>query len=257
MEWPNSEYEEDEAIVAPLRQICQKSSVSEDEITIAIDRAQATLLKEFAQVWAAIRSHYPEGYPRFIALPSITTARALAAEYGPCPLARAQQSRRAGSLRGRATAVNATSSRSPVRPMFLRGGRMSRSSSDCRKRAAKRRRLAMPNFRKIAALFARRAQPVPPDADHPFLASAEFKTALATIIKDAFSDGKRAERKRIGEVLQAPGAASYPLLAFELAIDGASVAQVSAVIARTEVAVQARIHPTESSPLESSTPTLH
>jgi hypothetical protein len=101
------------------------------------------------------------------------------------------------------------------------------------------------------------AQPAPPDADHPFLASAEFKTALATIIKDAFSDGVAAERKRIAEVLQAPGVASYPLLAFELAIDGASVAQVSAVIARTEVAVQARVHPTEAAPPESSTPTIH
>jgi hypothetical protein len=101
------------------------------------------------------------------------------------------------------------------------------------------------------------AQPAPPDADHPFLASAEFKTALATIIKDAFSDGVAAERKRIAEVLQAPGVASYPLLAFELAIDGASVAQVSAVIARSEVAVQARVHPTEAAPPESSTPTIH
>jgi hypothetical protein len=80
---------------------------------------------------------------------------------------------------------------------------------------------------------------------------------VGLLVQRAFDDGVQAERKRIAEVLQAPGVASYPLLAFELAVDGASVAQVSAVIARTEVAVQARIHPTESSPLESSTPTLH
>jgi len=73
-------HDADEGIVGPLRRLCEKSSVYDDEVTIAIDRAQATLLKEFAQVCAAIRSHYPEGYPRFIALPSITTARALAAE---------------------------------------------------------------------------------------------------------------------------------------------------------------------------------
>jgi hypothetical protein len=78
--WSNSEYEEDEAIVGPLRQLCQKGSVSEDEVTIAIDRAQASLLKEFAQVCTAIRGYYPEGFPRFIALPSFTTPRAMAAE---------------------------------------------------------------------------------------------------------------------------------------------------------------------------------
>ena len=93
----------------------------------------------------------------------------------------------------------------------------------------------------------------------PRPASAAYKDALAGIIQSAFADGVQAERKRIAEVLNAPGVASYPLLAFELAIDGASVAQVSAVIARMEVAVQARIHPTESSPIESASsgPTIH
>lgn len=103
----------------------------------------------------------------------------------------------------------------------------------------------------------RRAQPTELDAGPPFPESAEVETALSEVVKAAFDAGVQSERKRIAEVLQAPGVASYPLLAFELAIDGASVAQVSAVIARTEVAVQARIHPTESSPLESATPTLH
>ena len=90
-----------------------------------------------------------------------------------------------------------------------------------------------------------------------FFESEEVKAALTEVVRAAFDDGVQSERKRVAEVLQAPGVASYPLLAFELAIDGASVAQVSAVIARTEVAVQARIHPTKSSPLESATPTLH
>jgi hypothetical protein len=110
---------------------------------------------------------------------------------------------------------------------------------------------------KIASWLGHRAQPEPLSAGYPFPENEEVKAAIAAIIRAAFDDGVTSERKRISEILTVPGVASYPLLAFELAIDGASVAQVSAVIARTEVAVQARIHPTESSPLESSTPTIH
>jgi hypothetical protein len=79
IEWPNSDVDEDEKIVGQLRELCQKSSVSEDEVSGAIDRAQASLLQEFAQVCAAIRSHYPGELPRGIALPSIG-AHAMAAE---------------------------------------------------------------------------------------------------------------------------------------------------------------------------------
>jgi hypothetical protein len=102
----------------------------------------------------------------------------------------------------------------------------------------------------------RRTQPAPLDAGHPFFESEDYKAALAGVIQGAFADGKQAERKRISEILLLPGVASYPLLAFELAVDGATVAQVACVIARTEVVVQARIHPTES--LESTAaPVLH
>jgi hypothetical protein len=80
IEWPNSEYEEDEGIVGPLRRLCEKSVTSDDEVTIAVERAQGALLREFAQVCTAIRGYYPGGLPRFFALPSFTTARALAAE---------------------------------------------------------------------------------------------------------------------------------------------------------------------------------
>ena len=45
IEWPNSEIEEDETIVGPLRLLSEKSSPSDDEVQIAIDRAQATLLQ--------------------------------------------------------------------------------------------------------------------------------------------------------------------------------------------------------------------
>jgi hypothetical protein len=79
IEWPNSEIEEDETIVGPLRLLCEKSSPSEDELQIAIDRAQATLLNEFGRVCTEIRRHYPEGLPRFIVLPSLGPT-AMAAE---------------------------------------------------------------------------------------------------------------------------------------------------------------------------------
>jgi hypothetical protein len=103
------------------------------------------------------------------------------------------------------------------------------------------------------------AQPAPLDESHPFVASDQFKATIAAALRGSFDEGADAERKRIGDVLQAPGVATYPLLAFELAIGGATVAQVAKIIARTEVHVQARLHPTEPSPLESSSssPTLH
>jgi hypothetical protein len=111
---------------------------------------------------------------------------------------------------------------------------------------------------RVASWLGRRAQPALAPG-HPFEGQSEeqIKGELAALIRGAFDEGVQAERKRIAEVLQAPGVASYPLLAFELAIDGASVAQISTVITRMEVAVQARVHPTESPPIESSTPTIH
>jgi hypothetical protein len=73
------EFEEDEAIVAPLRELCQKTP-SEDEVQIAINRAQHVLLNEFARVCAEIRGHYPDGLPRSFALPSIAAPAMMAAE---------------------------------------------------------------------------------------------------------------------------------------------------------------------------------
>jgi hypothetical protein len=78
--WPNSDVEEDESIVAPLRRLCEKSVTSDDEVAIAVERAQAALLNEFAQTCAEIRRHYPAELPRFMSLPSFTATRALAAE---------------------------------------------------------------------------------------------------------------------------------------------------------------------------------
>jgi hypothetical protein len=76
---PNYMHEEIEDIVGPLRLLCQKSAVSEDEVSLAIDRAQAILLTEFARVCAGIRKHFPGELPRSIVLPAIGSL-ALAAE---------------------------------------------------------------------------------------------------------------------------------------------------------------------------------
>ena len=80
IERPDSAIDADEKIVLPLRELCQKSSVSEDEAATAIDRAQTAILRAFSETCSAIRSHYPDGLPRFIALPAFTTPRAQAAE---------------------------------------------------------------------------------------------------------------------------------------------------------------------------------
>jgi hypothetical protein len=104
----------------------------------------------------------------------------------------------------------------------------------------------------------RRTQPAPLAAGHPLGESEEqIKATLAALIRGVFDEGVQAERKRIGEIMAVPGASRFAELAVDLAVSGATAAQVAAVLSRTEVNVQARIHPTESSPLESSTPTIH
>jgi hypothetical protein len=80
IEWPNSVYDEDEAIAGPLRLLSEKSSPSEDEVQIAIERAQNVLLNEFARVCAEIRGYYQGELPRFVSLPAFTAPRAMAAE---------------------------------------------------------------------------------------------------------------------------------------------------------------------------------
>jgi hypothetical protein len=79
IEWPNSDIEEEETTVAPLRLLCEKNTVSDNEVQIAIARAQTTLLNEFGRVCAEIRRHYPDELPRSIALPAIGSL-AMAAE---------------------------------------------------------------------------------------------------------------------------------------------------------------------------------
>jgi hypothetical protein len=107
---------------------------------------------------------------------------------------------------------------------------------------------------------AARTQPAPLAAGHPLGESVEqIKATLAALIRGAFDEGVQAERKRIGEIMAVPGASRFAELAVDLAVGGATAAQVAAVLSRAEVNVQARLHPTESSPLESASsgPTIH
>jgi hypothetical protein len=101
-----------------------------------------------------------------------------------------------------------------------------------------------------------KAQPAP--LDHPFFASAEFRNAIATIITAAFADGAASERKRVCEVLNAPGAALFPTIAIDLAQGDATAAQAACVLARAETDAATRATLLKSSPLESANaPTIH
>jgi hypothetical protein len=104
-----------------------------------------------------------------------------------------------------------------------------------------------------------RAQPAPLDAGHPFSESEDYKAALDGTIQSAFADGVQAERKRISEVLNAPGAAMLPELAADLALGDESGAQAAAVLARAETDAAKRAGLMKSNPLESSSsaPTVH
>ena len=120
----------------------------------------------------------------------------------------------------------------------------------------------MLSFLRRIASWLGRAQPAPLGAGHPLGESEEqIKATIAALIRGALDEGVQAERKRIGEIMAVPGASTFADLAVDLAIGGATAAQVAAVLSRTEVNVQARLHPTESSPLESASsgraPTLH
>jgi hypothetical protein len=125
--------------------------------------------------------------------------------------------------------------------------------------------------RNLFGLFSarRRRSPQPPKAApdrdlvaaevHSFFASETYKDALGGLIKAAFADGQDAERKRVSEVLNAPGAALFPTVAMDLALGAASGAQAAAVLTRAETDAAKRAGLMKSNPLESSSgaPTVH
>jgi hypothetical protein len=114
-------------------------------------------------------------------------------------------------------------------------------------------------FESARAQSEARTQPAPIAAGlFEGLTEDEIKSSLAAALRGSHDEGVSTERARIAEILQLPGASKFQDLVVDLALGGdATPAQVAMVISRTEVHVQARLHPTEPLPLESSTPTLH
>jgi hypothetical protein len=93
-------------------------------------------------------------------------------------------------------------------------------------------------FAEARAESVARAQPAPLGAGHPLGESEEqIKATTAALIRGASDEGVQAERKRIGEIMAVPGASRFAELAVDLAVGGATAAQVAAVLSRTEVNV--------------------
>jgi hypothetical protein len=115
---------------------------------------------------------------------------------------------------------------------------------------------------KIASWLGRRPQPVPLDAGHPLGESEEeVKATLAAAIRGAFDSGVAAEKARVTEILQAPGASgTFMEIAADLVLGPATAAQASAVLARAEADAATRAGAIKSNILERASadaPTLH
>jgi hypothetical protein len=92
----------------------------------------------------------------------------------------------------------------------------------------------------------------------PLIAEPEFRDWLLTIIRDAYADGVAAERKHVSDVLNAPGAATFPTIAIDLALGEATATQAAAVLARAEADAATRAAAIKSNLLESTNvATLH
>jgi len=119
-------------------------------------------------------------------------------------------------------------------------------------------------FEQARAQSRARAQPAP-DRDlaaefQAFFASETYKDALAGLIKAAFADGVAAEKARVTEILQAPGASgTFMEIAADLVLGPATAAQASAVLARAEADAATRAGAIKSNILDraSSHVTLH
>jgi hypothetical protein len=118
-------------------------------------------------------------------------------------------------------------------------------------------------FEQARAQSRARAQPAP-DRDlaaafEAFFASETYKDALAGLIKAAFADGQNAEKARVTEILRAPGAATFPEIAVDLALGDATGAQAAAVLGRAEADAATRAGAIKSNILDraSSHVTLH
>jgi hypothetical protein len=104
-----------------------------------------------------------------------------------------------------------------------------------------------------------KAQPSPLAAAlEEFFASESFKAAIAEIIRGAFADGVTAEKARVAEILQAPGAATFPEIAADLVLGPATGEQAVMVLARAEADAATRAGLIKSNLIESANaPTFH
>ena len=117
---------------------------------------------------------------------------------------------------------------------------------------------------RLASLLGIRAQPplAPPNRDlaaefQAFFASETYKDALAGVVQGAFNDGQNAEKSRVTEILQAPGAATFPEIATDLVLGPATGAQAAGVLARASNDAAIRAGLIKSNLLESAASTLH
>jgi hypothetical protein len=120
---------------------------------------------------------------------------------------------------------------------------------------------------RLASLLGIRAQPplAPPNRDlaaefQAFFASETYKAALAGVVQGAFADGVAAERTRTSEILNAPGAATFPEIAVDLLLGPATGAQAAAVLSRAEADAATRAGAIKSNILDRASadvPTLH
>ena len=108
-------------------------------------------------------------------------------------------------------------------------------------------------FDAVRAEARAKAQPSPLAAAlEEFFASEPFKAAIASIIRGAFADGVVAEKARVVEILQAPGAATFPEIAMDLALGPATGEQAVMVLAQAEADAATRAGIIKSNLLESS-----
>jgi hypothetical protein len=94
-------------------------------------------------------------------------------------------------------------------------------------------------------------------AADPFFQSEDQKTALAEVIKAAFADGENAEKARVTEILNAPGAEELPQLAMFLVLGDATAVQASSILAKAENDASKRVAMTRAQEVEPAIPTLH
>jgi hypothetical protein len=112
---------------------------------------------------------------------------------------------------------------------------------------------------RVASWFGRRPQPAPLALGNPFagLNETEVKASIAAAIRGAFDSGVAAERARVAEILQAPGAEELPQLAMFLVLGDATAVQATSILAKAENDASQRVAMTRAQQIEPAIPTLH